>query len=1011
MFVNLKKRTYSAIFTLSISTIVLGLQLGCTLPVTFPTRTEERAYLLDRALAVNAMKRGDLSIRSDLSANPFALSSFSRWIENPIKAPVEAQQKAMKLLESAERPSLWLQELAKLGEIYSAMPLPLKRYTGYRLPVELSTQLRDASRLILDSIYTANMRLAAIRGRISPEKMKLFEKYLYPDGCSEGEPEKEEEELSRIRELEYSIDAAGDVDRRGILEAGLTIIKALSEAKELLMEMNNRQKNISSFSFRTDLGLVEIGGAVSDVHEKPATLIIDLGGNDLYKGKIASGADGKCSIVLDLGGDDVYLGEDFTQASGVWGIGVLFDLKGDDLYRAGNCSQGAGLFGIGLLMDGGGMDSYLGAKFVQAASSWGWGGLIDLSDEDIYQCYHSGQAYSGVLGVSCLCDLSGNDKYISGSNAPDPREVDMNQSFSQGFAFGMRNLAAGGFALLADKSGNDIYQCQYFGQGASYWMGVGILYDEYGKDIYIARRYAQGAGIHFSLGLLMDAGGNDHTYSWAVSQGCGHDYGIGILVNEAGNDTYVSEWLSMGASEANGVGIFVDNSGDDGYETKTGMAVGHLTEKRRAGGIGLFMDAGGKDRYSNEGCDNSVWGANRWGIGIDDEGGISGMNILSIEAKPAIKEGSENRRIKEKRSLEWMLERSEKMSYPLNIEAMISVASHWGLEGKIPREAQKKLLDLNPEKSVPAIVNLLDTPDIMVLIFMNRFFRVHAFHAVPELIRKKGDPDSLIKARAFYHLGSLKDSRALESCVEALNNPSWRVKSSAIRAIGEILDKRRLENLVPMREVFVEASKKREPGIIKGYIEEDEKRLMVLSVLARAIPINYQTYLRYAEIPSGEEKEGILKDYAHFISDHLDEMAPLVERWIIDINRSGHIAGELTNYLNVPDPAVKSATAYSLGQMNYRPAIPRLLSLLNDPHLWVRDAAVLSLALFGDEAIHPIGLAMKKGQSSFKILALDVLARIQGNDSKAIIEKYIDDPNQNIRRAAGHAMSKFRHLI
>ena len=1009
MFINLKKRTYSAIFTLSVSVLVLSLQFGCTLPATSPARTEEKAYLLDRALAVNAMKRGDLSIRSDLSTNPFALNSFIRWMENPIKAPVEAQRKAVKLFQSAEKPFLWLQELAELGEINSAAPLSLKRYAGYTLPAELPTQLRDAIRLILDSIYTANMRLATIRNEITPEKMSLFEKHLYPDCYSDGEPKKGEEELSRIKELGYAIDAAGGVDRKGILEAGLTIIKALAEAKDLLTEINNGQKNINSFSFKTDLGLVEIGGAVSDIHEKPAALIIDLGGNDLYKGKVAAGADGKCSIVLDLGGDDVYLGEDFTQASGVWGIGVLFDLEGDDLYRAGNCSQGAGLFGIGLLMDGGGMDRYLGSKFVQAASSWGWGGLIDLSGEDTYQCHLSGQAYAEVLGVSCLCDLSGNDKYLSGSNAPDPREIDMNQSFSQGFAFGMRNLTAGGLALLADKSGNDIYQCQYFGQGASYWMGVGILYDEHGKDTYIARRYAQGAGIHFSLGLLMDGGGDDHTSSWAVSQGCGHDYGLGILVNESGNDTYVSDWLSMGASEANGVGVFVDNSGDDGYETKTGMAVGHLTGERRAGGIGLFMDAGGKDRYSNKGSDNSVWGANRWGIGIDeDEGGISGINMLSTEAKPVIKGEAEKRRVKEKRDLSQALERSEKMPYPLNIEAMISVASHWGLEGEIPTKAQKKLLDFKPEKSVPAIVNLLDTPDIMALIFMDRFFMVHAFHAVQELIQQTGNPDPIIKSRAFYNLGRLKDSRALESCLDALNSPSWRVKSSAIRAIGEILDKRRLENLVPMREVFVEALKKREPGIIKGYLEDDEKGLMVLSVLTRAIPLDYQTYMRYEKLPSDEKKEGILNDYVRFVSDHLGEMIPLVERWIKDINRSGHIAGGLTDYLNVPDPAVKSAAAYSLGQMNYRPSIPPLLSLLKDPHLWVRDAAVLSLALFGDEAVHPIGLAMKQGQSSFKILALDVLARIQEDDSKAIIEKYIDDPDQNIRRAAGHAMSKFK---
>ena len=43
----------------------------------------------------------------------------------------------------------------------------------------------------------------------------------------------------------------------------------------------------------TDLGLVKIGGTGADVHENHATLIIDLGGNDIYKGRIASGTDGK----------------------------------------------------------------------------------------------------------------------------------------------------------------------------------------------------------------------------------------------------------------------------------------------------------------------------------------------------------------------------------------------------------------------------------------------------------------------------------------------------------------------------------------------------------------------------------------------------------------------------------------------------------------------------------------------------------------------------------------------
>ncbi|MDY7038626.1 MAG: hypothetical protein SV375_21050, partial [Thermodesulfobacteriota bacterium] len=664
------------------------------------------------------MKRSDLAVRADLSTHPFTLSRFRLWMENPLKAPIHAQHKAMDLFNVADKQVLWLQELATVGDVSPPMPLPLIRYSDYSLPTHLPGQLEQAICLTLDAINTANIRLSTIKKSISSEKMKLIEQYLYPDYCPYQSPEHQREDLIRIKELRKAIEAAGNVDIKGILEAGLTIIDAMENARRFLMETNRWYKNVSSFSINTGLGLVEIGGTGADIHQKHAALIIDLGGNDLYRGKIASSAECMCSVVLDLAGHDVYLGEDNTQASGVWGVGILFDLEGDDLYKAGNCSQGAGLFGLGMLMDAGGHDSYLGGKFVQAASSWGLGGLIDLGGEDSYHCHQSGQAYSGVFGISCLCDLSGNDKYISGRKSPDPREPDMNQSFSQGFAIGMRNLTGGGFAILADKSGSDIYQCQYFGQGASYWMGIGILYDEIGQDSYIARRYAQGAGIHYSLGLLLDAEGDDQTSSWGVSQGCGHDYGIGILVNERGNDTYASNWLSLGASEANGVGIFIDNSGDDGYETNTGLAVGLLVKKRRAGGIGLFIDAGGHDRYSKYGSDNSIWGSNRWSIGIDeDREGISGLKIVIPEKSALINKEAVKERKKEKRHLLDMMARLEEMPYPENMEGMLSVASHWGLEKKIPNNARKKLLNMEPEKSVPAMVHFIDSPDIMSLFF------------------------------------------------------------------------------------------------------------------------------------------------------------------------------------------------------------------------------------------------------------------------------------------------------
>lgn len=967
--------------------------------------TEDKNHLLDQALEVIAAKTDDLAIRSDLTSNPF-LSRFGRWMETPLKAPLEAQHEAMEFFRLAKDPGLWFKKMARAGDISTPVALPVEKHMGFELPAHLPEKLREAIRLILDSINTANIKLAAIRKGITPQQRKLLEKYLYPISPTYSDFVEEIKGPPRVKEIREALNAAGGVDRKGIFEAGLTVIQALVKAKDLLMEKDKWDGNIRSFSFTTDLGVVEIGGPDSDLHESQAALVIDLGGNDSYRGRTASGMNGKCSIVLDLDGDDIYLGEDYTQGSGFWGIGVLWDLKGNDLYRAGNYSQGSGLFGIGLLMDGGGRDTYLGGVFVQAASSWGWGGLIDLEGEDSYECQHSGQAYSGVFGISYLCDLGGNDKYISGSSAPDPREPDMNQSFSQGFAIGLRNLAGGGFALLADRCGNDLYQCQYFGQGASYWMGMGILYDENGKDTYVARRYAQGAGIHNSFGLLMDAGGDDNIISWGVSQGCGHDYGIGILINESGNDSYVSDWLSMGASNANGIGIFVDNAGKDRYGSKTGMPVGQLSKGRRAGGIGIFIDAGGKDIYSRDGADNSVWGSNRFCIGLDvNEGRKSGLNILQPKDVCVLNPEAERQKERERFRLSWILEGTEEMPYPDNIESILSVASHRGFETGIPEEAKDKLLNMKPEKSVPAMVNLLDTPNVGGLIFLKKFFSIQAFHAIPAFIKKSGSPNPDVKSRVYYYIGFLKDTRALGSCLEALQDPSWKVRSSAIRAIGEMLNKERLDFLIPMKEAFEEAFKKEDPDIIEEYLGVDNKRTtMVLSVLARAVPLDFHTYKEFSGIRTGKEKKKALQDFVLFVFDHLREIIPLMETWTRDINGSEEVAGRLKPYLSDPDPAVKRAAAYSLGQMRYDAAIAELLELLNDPQLWVRDAAVLSLALFQNEVIYPLRSKMKKEDSPYKILALDTLARIKTDRAKALIEGYLDDPDQNVRRAAAKAL-------
>ena len=469
--------------------------------------------LMEEALSAIAAGKKDLSIRKDLNSNQ-RMNRFDRWIELPLTAPMKTRKDAHRLFQGAQNPVLWLREMGSLGEIKDLLSLPNGNLFHLGMTDGLPEEMRLCVETLLGAMAAANRKLGEVLQVLDQSQHSRLMAYLFESNLFDPE-NGDTGSLPIGREVNELVHHADRLDRKSVLEAGLMVTKAMHDVKMRLLAYMEKGHPIKTQVLTTALGRVEIGGPGPDEHDADAVLVIDVGGDDVYRGETAFGRNSACSIVLDLDGDDMYLGENGAQGSGIRGIGILWDVAGNDFYRAGNFAQGTGIFGMGLLVDEGGRDHYLGGAFVQAAAAWGFGGLLDMAGEDLYECRNSGQAFAGVKGTAVLCDLSGNDKYLSGVATPDHRDPTMNQSFSQGFAIGMRNLSGGGYALLADQWGNDHYECQYFGQGAGYYMGLGILYDRDGKDTYAARRYAQGAGIHYAFGLLMDEGGDDRYLSWA----------------------------------------------------------------------------------------------------------------------------------------------------------------------------------------------------------------------------------------------------------------------------------------------------------------------------------------------------------------------------------------------------------------------------------------------------------------------------------------------------------------
>ncbi|HPC00024.1 MAG TPA: hypothetical protein PKW66_29150, partial [Polyangiaceae bacterium] len=281
-------------------------------------------------------------------------------------------------------------------------------------------------------------------------------------------------------------------------------------------------------------------------------LLIDCGGNDIYRGSYAlTDRNRPFSIVIDLGGRDIYQSElqPFGSVCGIFGLAALFDLGPEsDTYEGKTRCFGYSFGGVSLLYDESGDSTYQAESLCFGASEAGISFLLDGGGDDRYSSYHDSQGYGAFGGLGFLGDERGNDTYIAQATPvinPSPQLADRNTSASQGFGTGRfgptldgRSLP-GGIGLLCDREGNDTYESGVFAQGAGYGYGIGVLLDENGDDTYRAAWYAMGAAAHQGAGFLLDATGDDrYEATHYMMGGAASDFSLAILVDGDGNDSY-----------------------------------------------------------------------------------------------------------------------------------------------------------------------------------------------------------------------------------------------------------------------------------------------------------------------------------------------------------------------------------------------------------------------------------------------------------------------------------------
>jgi len=332
------------------------------------------------------------------------------------------------------------------------------------------------------------------------------------------------------------------VNTEEMVRASLSLVQSVRHA---LPAIEKYGSTYTGTVLQDPSGLIVVGGGGEDAYTGNHSLIIDLGGSDVYNTGHGNAGVHSASLILDVSGDDHYQG---SLANSFMGIDMLIDVSGNDFYSSKDWSQSYACAGVSL--------------------------MLDLNGDDVYSAGEHSQGCAAAAGISVLADVSGNDVYHAGN-------------YSQGFANG------NSFSVLADVSGSDVYTGGTYSQGSATSGGIALLLDFLGGDHYTSVKNSQGAGEgwangmkRISTGILADFSGDDSYISTEESQGFGQTAGAGILADFLGDDRYDSKSYSQACSKLFGMAFLMDMCGNNTYESKS-----YSGGYESGGGMSLLLDS------------------------------------------------------------------------------------------------------------------------------------------------------------------------------------------------------------------------------------------------------------------------------------------------------------------------------------------------------------------------------------------------------------------------------------
>lgn len=250
------------------------------------------------------------------------------------------------------------------------------------------------------------------------------------------------------------------------------------------------------------------------------------------------------------------------------------------------------------------------------------------------------------------------------------------------------------------------------------------------------------------------------------------------------------------------------------------------------------------------------------------------------------------------------------------------------------------------------------------------------------------DPFAEVRAASARGLGELKDPRALEPLIKALQDSEESVQSAALKALARLGE---IGAFGALADYIV--------GTHGGQQELAREQFGVLAAKTAVKEVHVKNFTNLVNRPAVTALLGVL-------GKGNDRARAAVVR-LLGSFEDDRIDGALSKFLDDPSPEVRKWAGYSFGRRKSADAVPILIAKLEDEDPYVRREAVSSLGRFKDKrAFEPLIQRLEDSDGMVRASALDSLGEFDDPRVADLVVKSLKDENPHVRASAAFIIIK-----